>query len=717
MKRKIFGIIAAQVADVEQREILHGIMESARLMNIDIVVLSNIYNPNEPNSALDHENAIYDLILSPEFDGFILISEVFINLTLQQLIIQNLQKQPDIPVIAIGTPLPGFVLPHFKFINTDDAKDIEDVTNHLIEVHGFRNIDILTGHSFIEASHLRVKGYEKALAAHGIPFDETKVFYGDFWMNSGQSLALKYIQKSIPMPEAVICTNDYMAYGLLDTFMDYGIQVPDDITVVGYEYIRKRFCHTPVLTTYERNRKALGSEAVRLLSEKTAGRDYPSCPDFPGTMIRGNSCPCGISQKQLNEELKELRAKQVYDFLVQCSQFDHCLTECSDIYDFVRVCREFKYLLQHVEELYLCLYDSWYENAVNSDTMICYSILSEQQTIPLHRYEFSKLFSSSSSAYYLNPLFCSGKTLGYAVLKCSTPDAYQDTIPNWLKSVSNGLEVLHMKNDIQYLTKCRNLSGQRDSLTNLYNKKGMESVYHSLKSTGNTDFTFILFKVCIFDSTLFNVDQKISAILDAADAVKEFCRNNDVCGRINDTLFACFVHNREADAALLADELVSLFLQKKQYIENYGMDSFLCLAVRCSQNTTSAELLEFSTTHFDTELKQFSEKRILPYYQEMQKIRTSIYLKPEENISADNIGSIFSFSPGHLRVLYKNCFGISIHQDSIHAKIAKAKYLLCTTDMSIRNIADACGYHDEKYFLRQFSKAVGCTPNQYRTLA
>ena len=73
MNRKIFGVIAAQPADMEQREILFGIMEQAKKYGIDIAVLSNIYNPNETDDALNCENEIYDLILSNEFDGFILI--------------------------------------------------------------------------------------------------------------------------------------------------------------------------------------------------------------------------------------------------------------------------------------------------------------------------------------------------------------------------------------------------------------------------------------------------------------------------------------------------------------------------------------------------------------------------------------------------------------------------------------------------------------------
>lgn len=717
MDRKIFGVIFAQPADIEQREILTGIMEQAKMYDIDIVVLSNIYNPNETDDALNCENEIYDLILSNEFDGFILISEAIINIDLQKRIMRNLNQQNNIPVVVIGTPLPDFVLPHFRFINTSDEDDIKAITNHLIETHEFTNIDILMGNKFIDTSHLRVNGYKEALESHGLSFDAQKVFFGDFLMNSVHDLANKYISGELRLPQAILCTNDYMAYGLLDQFADYGIKVPEDVTVIGYEYVRERLYHTPLLTTYQRNRKALGTEAVNQLYEKLNNGSYPDTPSFEGKIICGDSCTCGSVKQQFNNELKSMRAKQINNFLNLFGQFDHRLTECRNIYEFFSVCRDFKYLIQNVQVVYFCLNDSWYENTVYSDTMVCYSVFQENNAISMHKHEFSKLFNSSSAAYYFNPLFFAKKTIGYVVLKCSSPDDYDYTFRNWLKSVANGLEILHMKNDIQYLTQCQSLSNQYDSLTSLYNKKGMETAYRSLKNENDADFIFILLKICIFDNTFSNAEHKVNAMLDAADALKEFCGSHDICGRINDTIFACFINKSKADAELLADKLTSFLIRKKRYMENYGMDSFICLATPCNSASTCSGLLEFGTTHLDLQLKAIAKNRILPHYEEMLKIRNTIYMNPEQDYSIDDICSFYSFSSGHFRSLYKKCFQISFYQDYINARISKAKFLLCTTNLYIHEIAEKCGYHDEKYFLRQFSKTTGYTPNQYRLLS
>ncbi|HBB20080.1 MAG TPA: hypothetical protein DCZ62_06550, partial [Ruminococcus sp.] len=98
------------------------------------------------------------------------------------------------------------------------------------------------------------------------------------------------------------------------------------------------------------------------------------------------------------------------------------------------------------------------------------------------------------------------------------------------------------------------------------------------------------------------------------------------------------------------------------------------------------------------------------------EMRNVVYKTPEETFDTDALHSRFLGSTGYLRSVYKQCFGVSFHKDCIAARIAKAKYQLATTSMSIIEISEKCGYLDSKYFLRQFSSIAGMTPVQYRTL-
>ncbi len=101
-KRMIIGVVAAQVADIEQRRILQGIIEQSQIHNCDVAVFSNVYNPNESPELFIAENKIYELVLSNELDGIILISEAFINNQLRDNIKSKLMKLKNIPILIIG---------------------------------------------------------------------------------------------------------------------------------------------------------------------------------------------------------------------------------------------------------------------------------------------------------------------------------------------------------------------------------------------------------------------------------------------------------------------------------------------------------------------------------------------------------------------------------------------------------------------------------------
>lgn len=710
--RPVYGVIAASAADIEQKEILTGIIENAQTLDIDIAVISNIYNPNEPSDILNTENNIYDLMLSDEYDGFILISESFINTQLQQKISENFRKRDPVPIIAIGTPLPGFVLPDFKFINNSDEADMEDITNHLIEVHGMTDIDMLTGFENIEASHKRVAGYRRALEKHGIEYDEKKVYFGNFWLNSGKETAQKYISGELPCPQALICANDYMAYGLLDEFMEQSVPVREKMAVIGYEYIRERNCHTPLLSTYRRNRKSLGTEAVRLLNEKITTGEYGDFVPQKGSLIPGNTCSCGENPEDIKRELNDVHIKQTYDFLNLICQFEHSLTECQNINEFVQVCHEFKFMVRDAEQIYLCLYENWYENDIVSENITCYNLIRKEKPFTYNKNNLSAMFSGSAAPYYFTPLFFSDRELGYVVLKFDHPDTFDHIYRNWLKSISNGLEFLQMKNDIRYLTKCQNLSEQRDVLTGMYNETGIKQM---LLSTEKENLYFAAIRVCLFNNDFVNENKKINALLDISEAVRQFSGSHDICARINGDTFLCLVRN-EISAEFLTEKFSAILYQHTDYMNIYGTDSFVCCAGECG-DITYARLSEICNNEFDSQIKVISERRREKHYKELLKIRNHIYMNPADTFETEEIRSYYSGSPGHFRTIYKKCFGISFHQDCILSRIARAEYCLSVTSMNITDIAENCGYTDNKYFMRQFLSETGFTANQYRNIS
>ena len=64
--------------------------------------------------------------------------------------------------------------------------------------------------------------------------------------------------------------------------------------------------------------------------------------------------------------------------------------------------------------------------------------------------------------------------------------------------------------------------------------------------------------------------------------------------------------------------------------------------------------------------------------------------------------------------LYFEAFGVTCRQDVIESRLLKAADLLKNTGKSVTEIAEACGYDSESYFMRQFKKHKECTPSEFR---
>lgn len=136
-------------------------------------------------------------------------------------------------------------------------------TAHLIAMRHTR-IGFLNGEAWMEAAQDRYKGYRRALAAAGLPFDAALVRDGDWMSGSGFDGALALMQQACP-PTAIFCANDLMALGALEAIKQLGLKVPQDVSVMGYDDQEiARYTHPP-LTTMLLPNYAMGVAAVEAL--------------------------------------------------------------------------------------------------------------------------------------------------------------------------------------------------------------------------------------------------------------------------------------------------------------------------------------------------------------------------------------------------------------------------------------------------------------------
>lgn len=101
-------------------------------------------------------------------------------------------------------------------------------------------------------------------------------------------------------------------------------------------------------------------------------------------------------------------------------------------------------------------------------------------------------------------------------------------------------------------------------------------------------------------------------------------------------------------------------------------------------------------------------------YPELHELRNNIYDNPQNNWSVERICQKLSVSRTYFHRIYSDTFGTTFMQDVIESRLMYACELLESTDLSISEISEKCGYESDSYFMRQFRQHRGCTPTLYR---
>ncbi len=719
-KTPVIGVVTAKITDHSQKQQLIGILDAAVSLGVNVVVISNIYNCFSYFADVDIENKIYDLINSKKLDGLILNGEAILNNDLKKDIFNKLISRNDVPVIVTGNNIP-----EFEYIDNDVSVDTEILIDHLIDEHGFTNIDFITGYSYIQTSVDRVKGYRKSLEKHGIQYDENKVIYGDYWTISGVNLAKEYISGTRRLPQAIACANDFMGFGILDTFINSGISVPDDVSVIAYEYSNERYLHYPVLTSYLRNREAVGAKALITLYNKITGSNHPM-PSAEGKLLHGSSCPCCTNMKFYNQELSLIRREQFYSGMNYEGNFEQQLTTCHSLDDYIKTLREFNYLIRDVNGLYLCLYDNWCSSsAKDSNLMMCCSIKTPSFTNPdtvffrkNELYPESVIYDTKNVFLYFCPVFYAGRDFGYFILQYDHSDTYDKIFREWLKIASNALEYLRLKNDIHTLIECSNLSTHHDAETGFYNADGIRSELEFISNTIDNTTSVGMALVQMGWSNDFSglddaeteskIRKEITNILSSVD------ENGLYCVRLENNLYALIIVGNEDSMDTIVDKIyVKLLHLYLRYGKVSGFPIIKYLS-SCKRDFSFDSALAELSKKVAKESDEHSKATANPNFNGYLDIRLEIWKNPKDEYSTDDLCRRFSHSEAYFRNTYKELFGISFRQDVIRSRIHHAKYLLLTTQMSLTAIAEKCGYDDEKYFFRRFKALTDMTPNQYK---
>lgn len=197
----------------------------------------------------------FSSIHNKRFDGIILMS----------------QSEADNPFVyhVLGQKIPLIVLNRQVSANgivnilSDDKEGTYKVVQHFID-NGHRRIAIIEGIKRFKSTEQRREGFLNALIDHGVPIHQEYIVRGQYDMESGYQAMQELIRLEEP-PTAVFCSNDDMAIGAMNAAFEHGLQIPEDISIAGFDDIGFSSYAIPSLTTVKRpieQISALGAQKV-----------------------------------------------------------------------------------------------------------------------------------------------------------------------------------------------------------------------------------------------------------------------------------------------------------------------------------------------------------------------------------------------------------------------------------------------------------------------
>lgn len=220
---------------------------------------------------------------------------LLINSRCESLVIHS-KGLSDIELTTLANEIPGMVVinrvvPDIapRCIALDNRRGSYIATEYLIK-NGHKHIGYICSSHDIDDAHDRKAGYLDALRDHGIEPNDSYIEYGEPDELGGEQSMVNLIAKNTPIT-AIATYNDYMAAGCMTLLQENGTQIPDDMSVIGFDDGHIARYIYPRLTTIRYPIQVMANEAVKLAlqlanNEKSSLREHKL---FLPTLVKRSS--------------------------------------------------------------------------------------------------------------------------------------------------------------------------------------------------------------------------------------------------------------------------------------------------------------------------------------------------------------------------------------------------------------------------------------------
>lgn len=246
-RSRILGLIISDIANPFFPELVKGFEDTALDQNYNVMIANTGYDSSRMTLGVRR-------MIEHQVDGVaIMTSEVDHHL------IDELSRR-GVPIVFLDV---GSVKKRVSNIRVDYAKGIREAIDHLYDL-GHRSVAFISGPMQLKSARIRRTAFLKSLAARHMDTDGSLVATGNHRVDGGQS-CMEQLLRLHQRPTAVLASNDLTAIGALRAIHAAGLQVPKDISLIGFDDIELSQYTDPPLSTVRLSREELGRTAFEAL--------------------------------------------------------------------------------------------------------------------------------------------------------------------------------------------------------------------------------------------------------------------------------------------------------------------------------------------------------------------------------------------------------------------------------------------------------------------
>ncbi len=386
-----------------------------------------------------NEESVFDLIDFDKYDGVVFFEMSFsshksLGKKIERTIFEKCKK----PVVVIGESNL-----YENALASENSRDSELITNHVIEEHGSQVLYFLGGYP--NASRGRDVGFVNSMKKHGLVCTNDNMIYGGYWLESGEKLAKDIAYNIVEKPDAVVCYDDAVAFFFIKALAKYGIRVPEDIIVVGFGAKSHSRNNVISITTFPSDSEYIGRKAVVQLYSLLKG-ELPVQISYPrGEVITGVSCGCGIHKPlDIRRGLELHEKRRMEEIYYHNSELEERLYTCKNYDEISDVVSNTHYLIPDKEILAVNLrLDNKMSKCIYMTEVIGEGNFVDFETMDI--YPKSYVFAGQPKNVHVLPIMFNSKVYGHVTVGYNEPVVYNFLLKRYVSRLAVAFEVLSIR--------------------------------------------------------------------------------------------------------------------------------------------------------------------------------------------------------------------------------------------------------------------------------